>query len=144
MIRTLLILLFAIVSSSALADQITSVQTVHHHPVGPCQITQQVNGPSIHFNVFNGYGNFIASYSDYQMAMNAAIHQERMGSCHGIRTTAQHPPQPPMNFCQIFQARDAYGRFFFRVVDRYGRILYQTPFQNEAVRLAQQDSRCYQ
>jgi len=142
MIRTILIFFFAIVSSSALADEFT---TVHRQLLGPCQINQQVNGPSVYFNVFNAYGNFIASYSDYQMAMNAAIQQERMGACHGIQVTAPAPqPQPPQNFCQIFQARDAYGRFFFRVVDRFGRILYQTPFHQEAVRLAQQDHRCYQ
>lgn len=140
MIRTILILLLAMTSSSALAQVIP-----HHHPVGPCLIQQQQNVGYSVFNVFDGRGTFIASYTDYNQAFLTAQNYDRMGYCHGIRTNFPNQPYPaPRSYCQIMQGRDAYGNFFYRVIDRVGRILYTTPFYNEAFQVSQNDGRCYQ
>lgn len=142
MIRTLLILLFAMTSSSALAETNSQVTRVP----GPCLVNQINNNGYFIFNVFNGFGQLIATYSDYRVAMDAAVYQERIGACRGIQTNSQLPPTPPppQSFCQIFQARDAYGNSFFRVVDRFGRILYQTFNYFDATQVAMHDMRCYQ
>ncbi len=45
--------------------------------------------------------------------------------------------------CQIMRGGNAMGQRFFRVVDRSGRILFNTPDYNQAVRFAQQSPACY-
>jgi hypothetical protein len=45
--------------------------------------------------------------------------------------------------CQIMRGGNAMGQRFFRVIDRLGRILFNTPDYNQAVRFAQQSPACY-
>ncbi len=45
--------------------------------------------------------------------------------------------------CQIMRGGNAMGQRFFRVIDRSGRILFNTPDYNQAVRFAQQSPACY-
>jgi len=45
--------------------------------------------------------------------------------------------------CQIMRGGNAMGQRFFRVIDRSGRILFNTPDYNQAFRFAQQSPACY-
>jgi hypothetical protein len=51
-------------------------------------------------------------------------------------------PQPQQNGCQIMPGRDAYGRNFYRVVDRQGRIVLNTAVLATAQQTARTDVRC--
>ena len=62
----------------------------------------------------------------------------------------QQPPRPnqgggypqQQSSCQVMPGRDAYGNSFFRVLDRAGRIILNTPIYAVAMQSAQTDVRC--
>jgi len=138
MLKAILFLLFALGSSSAFAQ----------YPVGPCLINEQSNVGT--FTVFDGYGNFITTTSDYNQALQTAEQYDQSGYCHGIKINMQPYPNtnpntfPPHTFCMVRLGRDALGNRFFRVLDDAGRIIFTSALYQQAWNVAQTDPRCFQ
>ncbi len=53
-------------------------------------------------------------------------------------------PAPNQTFCSVMPGGNGRGQSFFRVVDRAGRIIANTPSVQEANRIARTDARCFQ
>ncbi len=123
----------------------------NNYPVGPCVINSQYSGNTQYYTVYDGRGNYILSSYDYYQAMSTAQNYDRMGYCNGIKVNGQPNPYPnpnpnpyPQTYCTVMQGQDAYGRQFFRVLDRAGRIIYTSQNYGQALQVSQTDARCFQ
>lgn len=124
-----------------------------NYPIGPCTINLQYSGNTQYYTVYDGYNRYISSHYDYYQALNIAEQYDRMGYCHGIRNNTGNSPYPnpyptpnpyPQTFCTVMYGQDAYGRQFYRVLDRAGRIIYTSPSYQQALQVSQTDARCFQ
>jgi hypothetical protein len=136
--------------------------------MGPCVINSYYDSRGYQlYMIKDGMGRVIGNTVQYAEALRLAQQSQSMGFCSGIinnssQTNPQQPPYPGNNggygnggygnggypprqsFCQVMQGRDAYGRTFFRVLDRAGRIILQTVDYNMARNASVSDQRCYQ
>ncbi len=135
--------------------------------MGPCVINSYYDSRGYQlYMIKDGMGRVVGNTVQYAEALRLAQQSQSMGFCSGIiNNTAQtNPQQPPYpgngghgnggygnggypqqrSFCQVMQGRDAYGRTFFRVLDRAGRIILQTPDYQMARQASVSDQRCYQ
>jgi hypothetical protein len=110
--------------------------------VGQCEISviRDFRGLEL-FVVRDGYSREIARTSQYAEALRVAQQAEYQRSCHGIRDLVRNPYR--QNHCQIMNGRSGRGQQLFRVVDRFGRIIVTTVNYQEALRLQQNDQRCF-
>ena len=136
--------------------------------VGPCVINSYYDSRGYQlFMIKDGMGRVVGNTVQYAEALRLAQQSQSMGFCSGIvnnssQTNPQQPPYPGNNggygnggygnggypprqtSCQVMPGRDAYGNTFFRVMDRAGRIILNTPNQSLAYQAAQSDPRCFQ
>ena len=122
---------------------------VPSYPVGPCVINSQYNGSSLTYYVYDGRGNYISSYYDYTSALRTAENYDQMGYCRGVKDETNQNPNPypnpqPQTYCTVMPGQDAYGRQFYRVLDRAGRIIFTSPDFGQATQVSQTDARCFQ
>ncbi len=120
----------------------------NNYPVGPCVINSQFSGNAQYYTVYDGRGNYVSASYDYYQALRTAESYDQMGFCRGIRNNTSYPtpyPQPqPQTYCTVMSGQDAYGRQFFRVLDRAGRIIYTSSDYNQALQISRVDQRCFQ
>ena len=126
-------------------------QYPNSYPMGPCVINSQYNGGSQYYTVFDGRGNYITSAYDYSQALQTAESYDRMGYCQGVRDNTGGTPNPypnpnpyPQTYCTVMPGSDAYGRQFYRVLDRAGRIISTTSDYAQATQVSRTDARCFQ
>lgn len=134
--------------------------------LGACVINSQYDTRGyMLFVIKDGMGRIIGNTVQYAEALRLAQQSQAMGFCTGIvnNTSTANPqqpqypqpgqggggypnpypqPAPQQNGCQIMPGRDAYGRNFYRVVDRQGRIVQNTPILATAQQVARTDIRC--
>ncbi len=125
--------------------------------MGPCVINSYFDQRGFQlYMIKDGMGRVVGNTVQYAEALRLAQQSQSMGFCSGIVNNTSYgngngngngngghyPPRPTS--CQVMPGRDAYGRTFFRVLDRAGRVILQTPNQYQAQQTAQTDPRCYQ
>ena len=118
-------------------------------PAGVCVISELRQGPYVYFQVSDGFGRFLGMYPQYAQAYQVAADAEWRQSCRGIviagiQQQGYPNPQHPGQFgCQVRVGGNAQHQLFYRVIDRAGRIVYNTPVYGDALRVAQTDPRCF-
>ncbi|MBU6155237.1 MAG: hypothetical protein KGP28_13120, partial [Bdellovibrionales bacterium] len=135
--------------------------------LGPCMINSYYDQRGFQvFMVKDGTGRILGNTVQYAEALRIAEQSQQMGFCQGIvnnvNQSGNNGGYPGNNGgypgngggypgnnggyigrCQIMRGGNAMGQRFFRVIDRSGRILFNTPDYNQAVRFAQQSPICY-
>jgi len=89
-------------------------------------------------------------FLSFAEALRLAQQSQAMGFCSGIVNNSsqanpqqpQYPQQSQQSACQIMPGRDAYGRNFYRLVDRQGRMVLNTANYSVAMQTVQTDVRC--
>jgi len=136
--------------------------------MGPCVINSYYDSRGYQlYMIKDGMGRVVGNTVQYAEALRLAQQSQSMGFCSGVvnntsQTNPQQPPYPGNNggygnggygngghpprqsFCQVMPGRDAYGRNFFRVLDRAGRVIFQTPDPRQAQQASVNDPRCLQ
>ncbi len=137
-------------------------------PLGPCVINSYMdNRGFLVYMVKDGTGRVLGNSVMYAQALSIAESSQQQGFCVGIVNNATPPGQPnpyptpapnypPTNpfppqgpgpgrvsSCQIMPGGNAMGRRFYRVIDRSGRIVHNTPNMQEAQRVAQTNPACF-
>lgn len=134
----------------------TPVPGGNYPGMGPCVINSYYDNRGFQlFMVKDGMGRVVGNTVQYAEALRLAQQSQSMGFCSGVINSSQpgNPQQPypnpypnpypqPQNGCQIMPGRDAYGRQFFRIVDRAGRMVMNTPNYQVAQHVTQTDPRC--
>ncbi len=104
-------------------------------PCGTTSVLQTTTNLALQANMQNQQSMLVIDSADMNSGL---IYQLRWRSC------GQVPPPPTQSFCRVMPGGNAMGGRFFRVIDRMGRIILNTPDYNQALRFSQTDPRCFQ
>jgi hypothetical protein len=117
--------------------------------LGPCVINSYYDQRGFQvYMVKDGTGRILGNTVQYAEALRLAQQSQSMGFCSGVvNNTQPNGGGYPGNggyggSCQIMPGGNAMGQRFYRVVDRSGRILFNTPDYNQAMQFSQTNPVC--